>query len=269
MSVIPLQVPDIGTPLFDLRTGVMNPVWVQYFQILVLRTGGESGTDDGDFEAEIIVLQNRATDAEGSGASFVPVQRPPTEQMPQEACIFPIAQDADPGPVNVHGLQYDPSLHAIATPVDAGFMSAADKAKLDSIAGGASCFMVYQNAAQAVTTGFSNITFNTVLFDDTGEYSIGSNAFIPANSGTYTFSAGVAGSQGTVTRRLVCIYVNGVLRVTLQDSNGNNGGCTIAGNSGPMKLAAGDLVRCVYFTNIADTTAPAQTQTYFSGWRIK
>lgn len=36
-------------------------------------------------------------------------------------------------PVASHGLQYDPDLHALATPSAAGFMSAADKAKLDSL----------------------------------------------------------------------------------------------------------------------------------------
>ncbi|WP_315809454.1 hypothetical protein [Pseudomonas sp. C9-3] len=35
--------------------------------------------------------------------------------------------------ISCHGLQHDPDLHALATPTSAGFMSAADKAKLDAL----------------------------------------------------------------------------------------------------------------------------------------
>lgn len=319
MSVIPLQVPDIGTPLFDLRTGVMNPIWFQYFQILVLRTGGESGSDDGDFAAEILVLQKRATDVEGADASLMPVHIPRIDPVPSDIAVIPIAEDSIPGPVSVHGQQYDPSLHALvtassdgfmsasdkakldgisgtpvtsvsgtapivssggstpvisiipATPSVPGSMSAADKAKLDGIVGGAtSCFMVYQNSPQAISIGTQTaINYAAVVFDDTSEFSLGLSAFVAANTGTYVFNAGVAGSQTTATRRQVSIYVNGAQRIVIQDATGNGGNCSMSGTSGPMKLTAGDQVQVRYFTSIAENTSPGQIFTYFGGWRIK
>jgi len=62
-----------------------------------------------------------------SGLSAVP------EQLQPEAATCCAVIDTPPADVFTHGTHADETLHAVATPTSAGFMSAADKTKLDSL----------------------------------------------------------------------------------------------------------------------------------------
>lgn len=114
------QVPDVGTPVFDAN-GYMNPVWHQFFFMLLRRTGGTDGIDAIE-QAKLIQANTIRIGAEEALlASMVAPQARPTTAAP-ESMVWP------------HGVHDEPELHATATAALDGFMSAADKAKLDGLA---------------------------------------------------------------------------------------------------------------------------------------
>lgn len=66
--------------------------------------------------------------------------------------------------VHAHGAQTDPSMHALATTSAAGFMSAADKTKLDGLTpGGASSLLQTTQSAIAAATTTTSTTFVALL----------------------------------------------------------------------------------------------------------
>lgn len=111
-------VPDVGTPVFDAN-GYINPVWHQFFFTLLRRTGGAEGIDAQVETQRIGRNERRVNDQEAAESSFVSVT---------DACHEDRIDD-----VFSHGVQYDPSLHALATILDDGFMSAEDKAQLGGL----------------------------------------------------------------------------------------------------------------------------------------
>lgn len=131
------QVPDAGTPIFDAR-GYIHPVWHEFFYNLLRRTGGTEGVDSGSESGRIDRLELRANDAEQAEYAFVPDRQ----------------ESFDPQPVLAidHGIQYDPKLHALVTTAADGFMSSADKSKLDGVTPGAAVASV-SGTAPIVSSG--------------------------------------------------------------------------------------------------------------------
>lgn len=114
------QVPDVGTPVFDAN-GYMNPVWHQFFFMLLRRTGGTDGVDAIEQGKLIQANTVRIGADEALLASMVAPSIRPAPATP-ESMVWP------------HGVHDEAELHAPATTLLNGFMSAADKAKLDGLA---------------------------------------------------------------------------------------------------------------------------------------
>jgi hypothetical protein len=116
------QVPDAGTPIFDAK-GYINPVWHNFFNTIMNRTGGTLGIDA---ESDNAIL---AATADPGPAAI-------DEAGPLELSVMAAAapqDDSHGSQVPSHGQQNDPGLHDVVTITANGFMSAADKAKLDSV----------------------------------------------------------------------------------------------------------------------------------------
>ena len=141
----------------------VTEVWFRFFLQLFNRTGGNPGGDltkvirdindlqallegqtpadlssedippaDVMASAAIALVMGRLDELQAqiqqvAGISAVP------DQLPTEAATCCAATDAPPADVFTHGTHADETLHAVATPTSAGFMSAADKTKLDSL----------------------------------------------------------------------------------------------------------------------------------------
>lgn len=133
------QVPDAGTPIFDAG-GYINPVWHQFFFNLLNRTGGTTGSSGGENTTRVAAVEQRlySEEALDSGVQVRAIPLDPVE-----------------GPVNTHGIQYDPILHAVATQLAEGFMSIADKTKIDTLVAGAAVASV-SGAAPISSTGGAN-----------------------------------------------------------------------------------------------------------------
>lgn len=136
------QVPDAGTPIFDDR-GYINPVWHEFFFNLLRRTGGTVGVDAGTQEGRIDTLERRTVEIEAYEYSNVP--------------NFKSVSQIDLGFAPSHGVQYDPLHHAIASATDNGFMSSADKAKLDGVTPGATVASVGGTAPIVSSGGASPV----------------------------------------------------------------------------------------------------------------
>jgi len=267
MQNISATVPDIAAP-FVMDNGNINPVWFQFFLKLFVRTS--SGNNPEIENLKIIV--NALYGQDSSQVEAIPDLRAMLSQAMSLQGVAPQqpVQQPDMGLVPTHGLQTDEALHALATTTLAGFMSAADKVKLNGIAGAISCFSAYQSAAQAVALNTqTTITGYTKLFDDNTEFSTGTSAFVAAAAGTYVFAGAVTGTQAAATRRQLSLFVNGTQRTTLFDMSAATGTATITGSSMPIRLAANDSVTFRYLSGIADTTVVGQNLTFFGGWRIK
>lgn len=119
--ILSTQIPDTGTPIFD-SNGFMNPVWHAFFSTIVRRTGGTAGVDS-DSESAI------------AGATVEAASMPPEQLGASEVVPVAMRMGLEPtdGLVPAHGQQFDPALHEVATTTQNGFMSAADKSKLNSV----------------------------------------------------------------------------------------------------------------------------------------
>lgn len=137
MKDLTSQVPDAGTPIFDDR-GFINTVWHQFFFSLLRRTGGTVGIDPVDLQNRIGSLEVRAEETEVYEYS----EAPNVEK----------GEEFDLGYAWNHGVQDDPLHHAIVTINANGFMSSADKVKLDSITAGAAVASV-SGTAPIVSSG--------------------------------------------------------------------------------------------------------------------
>lgn len=158
------DIPPPSSIVLDPR-GRMTEVWWQFLLLLWRRTGGGNGGDLTKIIAEITdlataaggtapdahvaTLLSRLDDLETAIAAEVSMLAGPrgdasapefvtahhNRQDISEGIVRtpPSPPDVDFGLVPTHGVHEDPDLHAVATPDRAGFMSAADKAKLDSL----------------------------------------------------------------------------------------------------------------------------------------
>lgn len=158
------DIPPPSSIVLDPR-GRMTEVWWQFLLLLWRRTGGGSGGDLTKIIAEIADLATAAAGTapdshvatlltrlneleaaiaaevvmldrtNSTAAALEPVSVPAQSKSLDEGVLpsIPPRSDTGLGPVPTHGIHEDPDLHAVATPQRAGFMSAADKAKLDSL----------------------------------------------------------------------------------------------------------------------------------------
>lgn len=115
------QVPEAGTPIFNER-GYIDPVWHNFFNTLMRRTGGTLGVDADSDSASM-----NATAFGDSSAS-----RPGDELLQAQLVQSRDSVDGMHQAPN-HGQHNDPILHDVATPTANGFMAATDKSKLDSV----------------------------------------------------------------------------------------------------------------------------------------
>ncbi|MBR8234593.1 hypothetical protein K6W26_23195 [Burkholderia sp. AU42008] len=142
--------------------------------------------------------------------------------------------------------------------------------KLSLPQAGVSCFSVKQLTAQAFSAGVpSTVNFQAKQFDDLNEFSLVSGLFVATNPGFYNFNASIHGTSNSTANRILDLYVNNLPRVRMQEADGSVLSSSLAGSSGPVQLAAGDNVRVVYSTSVADTLDTGAPLTYFSGVRVK
>lgn len=167
-----------------------------------------------------------------------------------------------------HGNRGGGPLHAVATRTVPGFMSAADKTKLDYLS--STNFYVSQNVTpQSIAAStFTALNFDTKNFDDNNEFDIAADTFVPLITGYYTFNGSVYGTQGATANRALDLFVNGVSVRRLAQRN-DVGANALGGSSGPVLINAGDVVTLRYFTSVADITSNQANATFLSGWRVK
>jgi hypothetical protein len=109
----PANFPDVGVPFAD-SNGRISMVWFQFLLQIFNRTGGASGSDDtAALEALIGALSDQFAGA------------------PAPVAVLPVVEPDSFVPT--HGIQDAPDLHATATQTANGFMSSADKVKLDAV----------------------------------------------------------------------------------------------------------------------------------------
>jgi hypothetical protein len=187
----PPQVPFVDT------SGRVSTVWWQFMLTLFNRTGGTQGSDASDLEALIaeltgdlhsvavpVVQQERSTPPDVVTATIT--QGTPPESV---TVLFPVGDTPDDS--LGHGAQPGGEFHDVATQSVAGFMSAADKQKLDNGAFGA-LSASGNDALRYINTAGQSVpsSTTTVLNGWTKAYDrLGANF----NAATGTFTAPVAG----------------------------------------------------------------------------
>ena len=128
-----------------------------------------------------------------------------------------------------------------------------------------SCFGATSTAQSVTASSNTAMLCKTVNFDDTGEYNATTGRFVAEHDGTYLFTGSVHGSLGSVSWRILMIYVNGAERFRIQENTSMRCDCAIVGSSVPIKLKAGDYVQLYYNSSVADSL----NGIVFGGVRIK
>lgn len=115
---------------FLTSSGRVSEPWRQYLLALGDSNGNAGGGDLGPILVALAEL--RQQDAATVAATLLPRDEEVIAQllMPAPRTL----EQRDEAPVPTHGVQDDETLHALATSTLAGFMSAADKARLDALA---------------------------------------------------------------------------------------------------------------------------------------
>jgi hypothetical protein len=126
--------PDVGVPMTDPKTGRVSMVWFQLLLALFNRTGGVPGTSTADFKSLISQLAQQAESAVAPSYAPELSRRIADVEAALSALAVALREPEPDSFVPTHGLQDAPDLHALASSTAAGFMSSADKAKLDGIA---------------------------------------------------------------------------------------------------------------------------------------
>lgn len=140
------SIPMPITPVV-MSNGQMDPVWWQFFLKIFQRTGGAPNTppDPGPVivagNAQVVdtagvmfaALMERLAYLESMVASMQPFIVRDRARLPEEVGVHIQCVQNESAFLNPHGVHDDETLHALATTTTAGFMSAADKIKLDSL----------------------------------------------------------------------------------------------------------------------------------------
>ena len=220
--IVSSDVPGVTTPILDAN-GLMNPVWYQFFLTLLRRTGGTDGNDSADESARITAVEKLARDTQGSAEAQVQVNPIPLDAQPLQHFAQLIQQDNPLVLTRGHGTQNDSSLHDVATPMLNGFMSAADKARVDALAPGQSPTFV------AVTLTNGQLVFpaaqvpsanpNTLDDYEEGVWTPVITFTTPGNLAvTYTTQAGIYTKIG---RSVIVSFVIDTATFTWTTSTGN------------------------------------------------
>lgn len=136
MADLKARIPDYAIPIINPKTGQIDPVWFQFFLKLFDRTGGDNGGDSSKDHLLILAtvgLVNSVVSQPGSMRSKVA----DLMALTQESAIQVMPKLQELGQVPAHGVQYDEMMHALVTTSTHGFMSAADKVKLNGVIAGA------------------------------------------------------------------------------------------------------------------------------------
>lgn len=245
------QVPDAGTQIFD-KNGFINPVWHQFFFTLLRRTGGAEGVDSGSESGRITKVEKRIESAEQEIQEEVQVFRSSQQVFPE---VIPLVQRKgieEVQQVFPHGLQNDPDLHDIASAVANGFMSAADKSKLDGISPGAGVFTPTNLSIGTRTT--TTVPVNS---------STGSPASIP--SATTLLAGLMASADKTKLDGIAASATNVTILGTVSQSGGVPTGSVIESGSNVngeyVKFADGTMIQKLVIASqsIAVTTSYASS----------
>jgi hypothetical protein len=196
----PTNFPDVGVPLVDPKTGRLSMVWFQLLIALFNRTGGTSGDSGSTQELSEVAQQI---------ASLVPVDYGAALRIADvEATLSVLAgavtQSEPDSFVPTHGIQDAPDLHAVATQTANGFMSGADKAKLDAMTAtvedrfvSGTGFTPGTTTSLTLSKAYANAAAVTVHFDGVFQ---GSDQYTIAGT-TITFTSAIPVGTQTVYAR--------------------------------------------------------------------
>lgn len=129
-------------------------------------------------------------------------------------------------------------------------------------------FRMTLGSTQLITaTTHTKIAFDTITFDYSGCVDIANSQFTAPVAGIYEFTCGVYSTEPTTQIRLVSLYNGGsqslvFSRIFNQLPTGHGG------HSGPLLLAAGDVIDIRCYLGV-EQTLPVSVSTFFSGRRIK
>lgn len=193
---IPLQQIAFLTP-----SGRVSDPWRQYLLALGDANGNAGNTDFGPILIALAELRQQ-------DAATVAVAQTPRNDDVIPQLLMPVQRllsACDEVPVPTHGVQDDETLHALATSMSAGFMSATDKVRLDALAApGEDIFIAGTDFTPGVTTAL------TLSKTYTSKYAVLAH-FDAAYQGTDQY--GVSGNTITFTSAIPVgvstVYVRG------------------------------------------------------------
>jgi hypothetical protein len=200
----PINFPDVGAPMVDPKTGRLSTVWFQLLLALFNRSGGTGGDSSSGDAAHIAELFQQIE-------SLVPVNYSPALAIriaDVEAALSAFAasiRDSEPESfVPTHGIQDASDLHAVATQTANGFMSSADKAKLDGMSAtvedkfvAGTGFVAGTTTSLTLSKAYASAAAVTVHFD--GAFQGSDQYTISGNTITFT-SAIPVGTQTVYAR---------------------------------------------------------------------
>lgn len=129
-------------------------------------------------------------------------------------------------------------------------------------------FRMTLGTAQLIQAGtYTKVGFDTLSFDYSGCVDITNSQFTAPASGIYEFSCGVYSNNASSQMRQSVLFKNGnaILFLHREVSAIEN---IVATASGPILLAAGDIIDLRCFFQVSQTI-PISSSTFFAGRRIK
>lgn len=135
MTEIRSDVPQYNTPFLDAG-GNINPVWWEFFYVLLTRTGGTEGNSLEEINRKIALLIKQFDGEQAGRLARVPKPPEPILSSAAPPVAIPFrrpSSNAPAAPAMKHGQHADPGLHEPATAYANGFISATDKWHLDTL----------------------------------------------------------------------------------------------------------------------------------------
>jgi hypothetical protein len=185
---------------------------------------------------------------------------------PNDIQVGVLATDAQ------HGNRGGGALHALATITTPGFMSAADKAKLDTLGGPGA--RVFQNVAQSIPNSTNTVlTFTSENFDDANMHDnvVNPSRITIPESGRYLIQALVRFVSNANGSRTATLRLNGITTLAVEGQRPLSGLFTSIACSTVENLAAGDYVEVLAFQSSggALSTVTGRDATFFIVQKIK